>query len=290
MTTAVPGGVDLAQQLKDAAGRAIVEVPGWLVRNEHKRVVDERAGDRDALLLAARKLARKCLGFRRESHLRQQAIDFDGNARRRRASDLERERDVGVRRAIVEESEVLEDHAELPAQSGHIPSLERCGIHAAHANLASGGALFHEDHLEQRALAGAAGTREEHEFTLGHVHGYVVEGQPGPRVCLRHVDEPDHRRACSRSAMRSSTFSSPTLIRTKPSGMPISARCSLVRLAWELYRGSHTRDSVPPRLGACVQIVKRRMNRSAALPPPASSMASIPPNPSCCSHAASWSG
>ena len=52
-------GVDVAQQLEDAARRAFVEVAGRLVGDEHERIVHERARDRDALLLAARELARE---------------------------------------------------------------------------------------------------------------------------------------------------------------------------------------------------------------------------------------
>src|SRR5919198_629372 len=50
-------GRDLSVAHADDAGGARVEVAGRLVGEEQARAVDERAGDRDALLLAAREVA-----------------------------------------------------------------------------------------------------------------------------------------------------------------------------------------------------------------------------------------
>ena len=47
-----------AQELEDLGSRLRVEVPGRLVREEDRRLRDERACDRDPLLLAARELGR----------------------------------------------------------------------------------------------------------------------------------------------------------------------------------------------------------------------------------------
>ena len=51
--------VDSVKQLHDPDRRVRVEVPGRLVADQERRVVDDRARDRDALLLAARELVRK---------------------------------------------------------------------------------------------------------------------------------------------------------------------------------------------------------------------------------------
>src|SRR5712692_6486991 len=45
------------EELDDLPARDRVEVAGRLVRDEYARAVDERAGDRDTLLLTARELA-----------------------------------------------------------------------------------------------------------------------------------------------------------------------------------------------------------------------------------------
>ena len=52
------GAVDAVEELHDPDGGVRVEVPGRLVADEERRVVDDRARDRDALLLAAGELVR----------------------------------------------------------------------------------------------------------------------------------------------------------------------------------------------------------------------------------------
>src|SRR5713226_4835317 len=52
-------GVDLAEQIHDLERQIGIEVAGRLIGEDEVRIVDERAGNRDALLLAARELFRK---------------------------------------------------------------------------------------------------------------------------------------------------------------------------------------------------------------------------------------
>ena len=77
-----PAGVDVAQQLEHAARGALIEVAGRLVGEQHRRLVDERPGDRDALLLAAGQLARVGLRLGREPDLREHAHDARRDASR----------------------------------------------------------------------------------------------------------------------------------------------------------------------------------------------------------------
>ena len=51
--------VQQSQRVHDVMGVACIEIAGRLVGKEHGRIVDEGAGDGDALLLAARELARR---------------------------------------------------------------------------------------------------------------------------------------------------------------------------------------------------------------------------------------
>ena len=60
ITTARPA--QPAEQLQDRGAVVGVEAPGRLVGQHELRVVDERAGDREPLLLAARQLARQVTG------------------------------------------------------------------------------------------------------------------------------------------------------------------------------------------------------------------------------------
>ena len=59
--------VDPVEELHDPDGRVGVEVPGRLVADEQRRVVDERARDRDALLLATGELVGQGVHLVREA-------------------------------------------------------------------------------------------------------------------------------------------------------------------------------------------------------------------------------
>ena len=109
-------GVDVAQQLEDAAGRALVEVAGRLVGEEDHGVVDQRPREGDALLLAPRELARVLARLAGQPDLREDPHHPRPDARAARARHLQREGDVLLRRPVVEQLEVLEDDAEAPAQ------------------------------------------------------------------------------------------------------------------------------------------------------------------------------
>src|SRR4051812_33201072 len=51
--------IDRLEQLDDASARVTIEITCWLVSEENAWCIDERAGDGDALLLAAGELRRK---------------------------------------------------------------------------------------------------------------------------------------------------------------------------------------------------------------------------------------
>ena len=54
--------LEALEDLHDLEAGPAVEVAGRLVGEQDRRLVEERAGDRDALLLAARQLIRMVLG------------------------------------------------------------------------------------------------------------------------------------------------------------------------------------------------------------------------------------
>ena len=61
-----------------------VEVGQRLVEQDHRRVVDQRARERDALLLAARELVRKALAEVAERELLERRVDALADLARRR--------------------------------------------------------------------------------------------------------------------------------------------------------------------------------------------------------------
>ena len=84
--------VDVEQQLDDLMPGRAVEVAGRLVGEQDRRIVGERAGDRDALLLAARELRRVVMAAIGEADLVQQRLGAGGRPCGRRRSPSARAR------------------------------------------------------------------------------------------------------------------------------------------------------------------------------------------------------
>ncbi len=136
----------------DAGGD--VEVAGRLVGHEELRLARERARDRDALLLAAGKLARIVRRALREAD----AVEPRACPRRRvvGAGELERQHHVLERGERGQELERLEHEAEQPlAQRGARVLVERAERLAVHVDLARGRLVEAGEQSEQRRLAGA---------------------------------------------------------------------------------------------------------------------------------------
>ena len=114
------GAVDAVEELHDPDRGVGVEVAGRLVADEERRVVHERARDRDALLLAARELVREAVHLRAEADEREDLRHLRPDRGLRLALHLERVGDVLVRGAVGEELEVLEDAADVAAQHRHL--------------------------------------------------------------------------------------------------------------------------------------------------------------------------
>ena len=76
---------ELAEHLVDLVGSRGVELAGRLVREEHARPVGERRAERNALLLAARQLARPPVALRAEPDALEQLVGARAAALRRGA-------------------------------------------------------------------------------------------------------------------------------------------------------------------------------------------------------------
>ncbi len=109
----VPRRVDVAQQVHDVPAVGAVEVARRLVGEQDRRVVGQRARQRDALLLAAGELRRIVMRAAGQADL----VEQRAGPRRGvgRARDLHRHRDVLERRERRNEVEELEDEADLLA-------------------------------------------------------------------------------------------------------------------------------------------------------------------------------
>src|SRR5438067_6559449 len=152
-------GAQVEQELDDLGRGLGVEVAGRLVREQQAGLVQERARDRDPLLLAAREPGRKLVLSPGES---------DGGEERSRPLVLV-ERDAmgkGRRRDVVEarqrrqEVEALEDEAD-PPPVGHLRAPVELGDEeVADLDPSLVGRVHRADHVEQRRLPRAGRARD----------------------------------------------------------------------------------------------------------------------------------
>ena len=106
---------DPAQLLVEAVARDLVERAERLVHQQDLRVADQRAGDRDALALAAGQLVRIGVGAVLQAHQFQQFVRRAAALAAGAAADLQRQLDVLQRGAPGQQRRVLEHEADVAA-------------------------------------------------------------------------------------------------------------------------------------------------------------------------------
>jgi hypothetical protein len=154
--------VQVEQQRRDNRRRGLIEVAGRLVAEHQARLVDERARDGDALLLAARQLAGPVLDAVAKPDL------LDQLTRQRRpiaplrllgaAGDERRHQDVLDDRALRQQAVILKDEADLlVAEVRQLGGRQRERVAAVERHRAGRGGLERAQDVEQRALAASRG-------------------------------------------------------------------------------------------------------------------------------------
>jgi hypothetical protein len=145
---------------------AQLEVEGaeGLVEQQHGRAVDERAGERDALLLAAGELARLALRLGREADALELLADAAADLGARDALALEPEGDVLLHREVGEERVALEDRVRRPLERRQPGDVDAVDEDAPLGRLLEAG-----DHPQRRRLAAAARAEQREELAAGDV-------------------------------------------------------------------------------------------------------------------------
>ena len=166
--------VQVAKQRADRPGRLRVEIASRLVRQNDVWLREERARDRDPLLLAAGEL----LGF-----LFEDAVDAKRRDERRkplfvdlRAVEAKRQDDVVAHRPLVEEVERLEDDSYVAAaELGGLGVSHLRYIIAADENLARVRGKKPGGEMEKRRFAAPARAHQRLEAARRHLQGKVLE-------------------------------------------------------------------------------------------------------------------
>ena len=199
ITTAVPPPPTSSEQVEDALAGRRIEGSGRLVGEQHRRLAHQRAGDRDALLLAARELHRADAPTRSHSPTRSQRIAARceplaaGHARVQQA-----ERDVLERRERRQQEELLEHEPDAPGpQRGALALAQRRDVRALDAHDAAARVVERAHDREHRALARAGRSDDRDELTRRRSSGRCRAARAGGAVVLHDAASSIDRRRAS---------------------------------------------------------------------------------------------
>ena len=168
--------VQLLEQAQDLGRGAAVEGAGGLVGEEQARAVHERAGDRDALLLAAGELHRPVMGAVREADAaeRLQGALAAGPAVEARIDH--RQFDIAEGVDARQQVELLEHEADLAvAQARQAVGVEALDRRAGEPVVAAGRPIEAADQVHEGGLARAGRPHDGDEIARLDVERHAVE-------------------------------------------------------------------------------------------------------------------
>jgi hypothetical protein len=142
--------VQIAQPRAQLAPHMEVQGGERLVEQQNRRLRRQRAGQRDALFLAAREFARQARLITFEPHEREQFADPARRLLARRAADVEREADVLANGHVREERVVLGDEPDSAPAGRHVGN-----VRAVDQNAAGVGMVETGNDAQQRRFSAA---------------------------------------------------------------------------------------------------------------------------------------
>ena len=183
--------VELAKQLQDPLGRLSVQVPGRFVGEDDLRPVQQGAGDGDALLLSAGELMRHLVGLGGHSDIVQHFGDpVVDSAAVLPAGGTEDEFQVGFHAAVHQQLEVLEYHAEAPAQHRYVFCTDVPQIESADGSFPAQEAVFRRHRADDGSFSRADLADDVDEVARhdGHVEAVDDDALPVEDVCAAESD------------------------------------------------------------------------------------------------------
>ncbi len=169
--------VDLLEQLHHRARHLRVEIAGRLVGEQQLRAAGQRAGDRHALLLAARQLGRIVAHARRKADALQRLADALPALGGRHLAVAQRHVDVVVDVEIGNQVEGLEDEADLAVADARAAVVaELADILAVELVAAAGRRFEQAGDVEEGRLARTRRPGDGDELALADVDGEIAQG------------------------------------------------------------------------------------------------------------------
>ena len=177
--------VQFAEDLHDEVLIDLVEVARRLVRKDEHGVVDQGTRNANALLLAARKLARQMVGAVGKPH----AVErFERFLLVGDAVIVLRRHDVFDRRQVRDHVKLLEDDADLvTAQERQLVVGDFRDVDAVQKHRAARRVIHAADDIHERRLARAGRPHDGEPIALFHLEVDVVERLDLAAVGHRHV-------------------------------------------------------------------------------------------------------
>ena len=173
--------VDALEQSEHLLLAGGVEVAGRLVEQEHAGLHDERAGDGDALLLAARELRREMAGAIGEADLAEPGEHAAATLSRRHSGVHERQLDVAIGTRARQQVVGLEHEADALAANVRATRLVERRHLLAHELVGAGRRTVEAaEDGEQRRLARAGRAHDRDELALADHRGSRI-ARPGRR-------------------------------------------------------------------------------------------------------------
>ena len=211
------GGADLAMDALDLdlhlLAQILVERAQRLVEQEHIRIENEAARERDTLLLTAGQLARIPVGKAAEPHEIKHLVDARLHVPLGEAAHLQGKDHVLRRRHMREQRVVLEHDTDIA-----LIGLAECEIVSSELDDPACRILESGNHQQRRRLAGAARPQECDEFSALDIDRDIVDGIALAVVRFDDVTQAKIGRRSHSPASGLSTINASTTTQPRPSG------------------------------------------------------------------------
>ncbi len=168
--------VQRLEQVENLVAGLAIEIARRLVAKQQRRIGDDRAGDADALLLAARELPRIVVGPLAEPDDRQRGLHALPAVCGSQLRQQQRELDVARRRQHRQQVVHLEDEPDVPRAPGReLAARERVDAIAGNLDRSLRRRVQPADQVEQRRLARARRPHQREKIARGDVDRHALE-------------------------------------------------------------------------------------------------------------------